>query len=127
MTYLTDLYSALAGDTAITASVSNRIYLDIAPSTTAAPFLVYQVISTRSTTLHNRTRNLEFPSIQFSCWAKTKLEAVNLANSVLFLLDGCQPIGTSEISFVFSNQSGDYESDTKLFGERVELSGVCKK
>lgn len=125
MSYQSDLTTALAAASTITAIVSTRIYADVADGSTEAPYLVWQVISTGGETTHDGVRNIEFPLIQFSCWATGRASAIALASAVNAVLDGNTLAGSSAISFQFSNQFGTYESDTKLFGEILEYRASC--
>lgn len=125
MSYQSDLTTALAAASTITAIVSTRLYADVADGSTAAPYLVWQVISTGGETTHDGVRNLEFPIIQFSCWATGKAGAIALASAVNTVLDGNTISGSSALTFQFSNQFGTYEADTKLFGEILEYRAIC--
>jgi len=125
MSYQSDLTTALAAASTITAIVSTRIYSDVADGSAAAPYLVWQVISTEGETTHDGVRNLEFPTIQFSCWATGKAAAIALASAVNTVLDGNTLAGSSGLTFQFSNQFGTYESDTKLYGEILEYRANC--
>jgi len=64
--------------------------------------------------------------VQFSCWASTKAGAVALGNAVAATLDGKTISGTSAASFQFSNRFGEYEQDTKLYGEILEFRMAVK-
>jgi hypothetical protein len=127
MSYQSDLASALGAASTINAIVGQRIFADVADGSTAAPYLVYQVISTGGETTHDGNRNLDFPLIQFSCWAAGKAAAIALASSLNTLLDGKTLAGASGLTFQFSNQFGTYEADTKLFGEILEYRASCNR
>ena len=120
MSYQSDTYTALAANGTIAGLVSTRIFPDVADGSAAAPYIVYQTISTGGETTHDRVRNLEFPLIQFNCWATSKAGAISLASAVNTVLDGKTLAGSSGVTFQFSNQFGQYEPDTKLFGEILE-------
>lgn len=120
MSYQKDIYTALAGNATLAAIVGNRIFPDIADGTAVAPYVVYTVVSTGGETTHDGDRNLDFPLVQFSIYAITKAAAIAAASALNAILDGNTLSGASNISFQFSNQSGTYESDTKLFGEILE-------
>jgi len=120
MSYQSDLMTKLAATTGITGLVSTRIYADVADGSAAAPYLVYQIVSTGGEPTHDGLREIEFPTIQFSCWATSKAGAIALASAVNAALDGKTVSGTSKLTLQFSNQFGTYESDTKLFGEILE-------
>ena len=127
MSFQEDIFTALSYDSGVTSIVGDRIFADVADGTTAAPYLVYQVISTGGETTHNGTRDIEFPTVQFSAWANTKQQAVALASAVTDLLDGNTLPGSSRITFVWSDQSGTYESETNLFGETLDFRGACNR
>lgn len=120
MSYQSDITSALAAASTITAIVGARVYADVADGSTAAPYLVYQVVSTGGETTHDGAREIEFPLIQFSCWATGKAAAIALASAVNAVLDGNTLAGASGVTLQFSNQFGQYDPDTKLFGEILE-------
>ena len=120
MSYQSDTYQALVSSATISGMTGARIYADVADGNAAAPYLVYQVISTGGETTHDGDRSIEFPLIQFSCWAASKAQAIALASAVNALLDGNTLAGASGVSFQFSNQFGQYEPETKLFGEILE-------
>jgi len=127
MSFQEDIFTALSYDSGVTSIVGDRIFADVADGTTAAPYLVYQVISTGGTTPQDGIRNLEFPTVQFSAWANTKAQAIAIASAVNELFDGKTQPGSSAIKLLFSDQSGVYESETNLFGETLEFRGVCNR
>jgi hypothetical protein len=120
MSYQSDIITALAAASSITNIVGTRVYADVADGSTTGPYITFQTVSTTGETTHDGVRNLEFPLIQFNCWATTKAAAIALASAVNAVLDGKTLLGTSKVTFQFSNQFGQYESDTKLFGEILE-------
>lgn len=124
MSYQSDLYAALVATTSITDLVGTRIFADVADSSAVAPYIVYQVVSTRGETTHSGSRDIEFPTIQFSCWAKTKAAAIAIASALNAAVDGATIEGDSNLSMIFSNQLGNYDPDTKLFGEVIEYSAA---
>lgn len=120
MSYQADLFNALVADPTISGITGAGIFADVADGSASAPYLVYQVISTGGETTHDGTRPIEFPLIQFSCWAAGKAAAIALASALNALLDGNTLPGSSGITFQFSNQFGSYDPETKLFGEIIE-------
>ncbi len=127
MSYQSDIKTAFTAASTITALVGTRVYSDIAPGDAAAPFIVYQTVATGGTTTHDGERNLEFPLIQFSCWAKTKAAAIAMASAVNALLDGNTISGSSGITFRFSGQNSSYDTESRLFGEMIDFDGACAK
>jgi hypothetical protein len=120
MSYQSDIYTALTASGAVSALVGNRVFPDVADGSTPAPYIVFQTITTAGTTPHDGSRDVEFPIIQFSCWAKTKAAAVALGSALNGMIDGQTITGASDVSFTFSNASGNYDPESKLFGEVLE-------
>lgn len=120
MSYQSDIFTALSTAAGVTALADTRIFPDVADGSAVAPYVVYQTIATSGETTHDGLRNLEFPLVQFNCWATTKAGAIALASAVNAVLDGNTLAGSSGVTFQFSNQFGQYEPDTKLFGEIIE-------
>ena len=122
MPYQSDIFAALNGDSALTAIIGGRIYADVADAKAVAPYVVFQTITTGGENAHNGERRLCFPLVQFSCWAKTKGAAVELGAAVAAILDGQTVNGNSDCSFQFANQSSNYDTETRLFGEVLEYN-----
>jgi hypothetical protein len=120
MSYQSDIITALAAASPVTGIVGTRIYWDVADGSAQPPYLVLSTVSVGGETTHDGVRNIEFPTIQFSCWTKGKAASVALAAAINTLIDGNTISGASGVTFQFSNQFGTYESDTKLFGEILE-------
>lgn len=117
MSYQGDITAAIEDDATLAAIIGDRVYADVAPSTAATPYVVFQTISGRGETTHDGNRNLGFPLIQFSAWAATKAQAINIGNAINTLVDGNTLSGDSEISFTYSNDYGTHDPETNLFGE----------
>lgn len=127
MSYQSDIYTALAVSGAVFDIVATRVFPDVADGSAAAPYIVYQTISTSSTTLHDGGRDIEFANIQFSCWAKTRAAAIALGSALDGILDGNTIAGTSTATFTFSGVSSSYDSDSKLYGEIHEYTAHTNK
>lgn len=125
MSYQSDMVAALAASS-LTNVVGDRIYADVADGTAHPPYVVWQVVSTGGDNSHDGGREVEFPLIQFSCWATSKAAAIALASSLNAILDGKTIPGDSKASFRFSNQFGTYDPETKLFGEIIEYQAACQ-
>jgi hypothetical protein len=120
MSYQSDIITALAAASATTGVSGSRIYWDVADGSVQPPYLVLSTVSVGGETTHDGVREIEFPTIQISCWATGKAAVITLASAVNTLLDGNTISGSSGVTFQFSNQFGQYESDTKLYGEILE-------
>ena len=126
MSYQSDIKAAFTDSDDLTAIIGTRLYADVAPGTATAPYCVFQTIATGGTTTHDGDRSLEFPLIQFSCWATTKDGAIALASAVNDLLDGNTLAGSSGITFRFSGQNSNYDPESRLFGESIDFTGACQ-
>lgn len=120
MSYQSEIYSAITGDATLSALIGTRFSWGIADGTKAAPYIVAQKISSFGETPHDASRNLEFPLVQFSCWAKTPASAIATVSALNALLDGKTITGSANASFTYSNQLSSYDDETKLHGEIIE-------
>ena len=127
MGYQADIYEALKDAGGLAALVGTRIYPDIADQSAVAPYIVWQSIATSGDNSHDGARDFVFPLVQFSCWAKTKTGAITLADALLAILDGETISGNSCCSFRFSNQSSNYDTEARLFGEILEFNCAATK
>lgn len=116
--------NTLLNDAGVSGIVENRIYADFADGVTAAPYLVYQVITTGGETCHDRSRDIEFPLIQITGWAASKFESVALGDAVTAALDGVTQEGIFGLTLTFSDRQGQRDHETKLFGEIMEFRGA---
>lgn len=125
MSYQSDIIRRLTNDTSITDLVGTRIYADLADGTDPAPFIVYSIPTTRGETPHDGIRDLEFPLVQFSCYAATKAEAVQIAGRIRRSVEGKTLGGFSNLSLIFDDQHGTRDAETNLFAEIIEFRGAC--
>lgn len=126
MSYQSDIYDAITTDSAVAALIGARLYPDFAPGNAATPYAVYQVVSSFGTTTHDGARDYFHPLIQISCWAISRQTAANLAAKIRSAIEGFTLPGESETFLTFSNESGDRDQETGLFGETLEFRATCK-
>ena len=127
MSWQEDVVAAILDDETLVDLIDDRIYADIAPGEAVAPFIVYQQISEEGETMFDGSRDVIFPLVQFSCWAKTKLAAINLAVALRNAVEGFNLPGNSLASLGFSNQESDRDEQTKLFCERIDYRVSCNR
>lgn len=127
MSWQEDVVAAILDDETLVDLIDDRIYADIAPGEAVAPFIVYQQISEEGETMFDGSRDVIFPLVQFSCWAKTKLAAINLAVALRNAVEGFNLPGDSLASLGFSNQESDRDEQTKLFCERIDYRVSCNR
>ena len=82
-----DIVTSLGADSTITGLVGSRIYPLFRPQGDPLPALVYQRVSTVPTNSINGFSRLDAVRIQFSCYAKTLIEAKELAEALRAAMD----------------------------------------
>lgn len=70
------------------AVVGTRIHDLVLPQEPTLPAIVWQKISGTHEHSHDGPSHLAHPRIQFACWAKTLLEAIQVADALQRALDG---------------------------------------
>lgn len=120
MSYQSDINNAVASSSSLSLLIGNRFFWDVADDEATAPFLVAQTISTDSETCHDGSRDWSFPLIQFSAWAKTKDEAIEISSALKRDLEGVELIGASRVSLSYSSSNSTRDQETKLYGELID-------
>lgn len=126
MSYQEDILGTLNADTAVTDLVGDRIVADVADGSVQSPYIVYSVVTTGGETAHDGTRDVEFPLVQFSCYANTKSVAIAIASKVRRAIEGKTLAGGANLSFIFDDQHGTRDAETNLFAEIIEFRGACR-
>lgn len=121
------IYGRLAGYTALTALVSDRIYAGIVAQNSAFPAVAYQVVDVSYEALNGYSNDGTIrTSMQIDCYASTYEGAEAVADQVrAALMDWHQD--TSPIIWrVFHSGEGDrpYESDTGIYGVSIDFEVV---
>lgn len=117
MSYESDIYDAVAASTALHALIGDRFSWDIADGDTVTPYIVAQTISDAGETDHDGKREISFPLIQFSAWAKTKAEAIAVMATFKTAMEGKTLTGYANVSLSFAGQNSSYDPETRLFGQ----------
>lgn len=125
MSWQSDIVKAILTDSALCAIIGENVFADVAPGNTPAPYVVYQQVSEIGETNFSGTRPVIFPLVQFSCWAKTKSDAIDLASKLRIAIEGKNLVGDSNVSLGFSNQFSTRDQQTKLFGEIIDYRASC--
>jgi hypothetical protein len=120
MSYQSDINNAVAASSTLYGLIGNRFFWDIADDDATAPFLVAQTISTDGETCHDGTRDWEFPLIQFSAWAATKAESIEIGSAIKRDLEGVELMGASRVSLSYSGTNSTRDQETKLYGEIID-------
>jgi hypothetical protein len=127
MSWHEDLVAAIHADGVLRGIIAERIFADVAPGEAEAPLIVYQQVSETGETTFDGRRDVTFPLVQFSCWAATKLGAVDLAAALSRCIEGRNLPGLSGTSLGFSNGESTRDQQTKLFCERLDYTVSCKR
>lgn len=121
MNYIEDITAAILASAPLTAIIEDRFSWDIADGSTAAPYIVAQQVSDASTGDLSGVHDFALPLIQFSCWAKTKVSAFSLAETLRTEIGGKDLAGASNTSLGFAGRSSTFDSETGLFGDIIEF------
>lgn len=121
MNYIEDITNAILASDPITDIIGDRFSWDIADGETVAPYVVAQQISDSSTGDLSGVHDIAFPLIQFSCWAKTKTEAITLAETLRTGIGHMTLNGPSLTSLNFAGRNSTFDDETGLFGDIIEF------
>lgn len=120
------LYDYLSTDVSVSALVDERIYPFRLPEGCVLPAIAWQRISSSRIYTHDPfedTAAFVRARVQFSCWAVTPLEAIQIGEAVLLALSGYsgdmsgQLIGASSAEL----ELDEYEQQTKLYRRVVDF------
>lgn len=116
------LVTYLLLDAGLIAIIGNRLHDDVLPQSPTVPALVWQRISTPREYSHSGSSHLAMPRFQFSCWATTRLGAINLANALKGALDAYSGAMGSETVYAayLENELGSYDGETGLRREILD-------
>lgn len=126
MSYERDIYQAVRSCAPVWSAIGGRFSWDIADADSDAPYIVAQTISDNGPTTHAGERGATFPTVQFSCWAKSKSQAVKIMDDFRKGIEGRNLPGESVVSLTFSSRFSTYESETRLFGIQCQYNGAVQ-
>ncbi len=112
-----DITTAVLASTGLRALIGDRFSWEFADGETVAPYIVAQTISGSGETPFDGAREVSFPLIQISCWAKTNTEAIAIMRQFKRDIEGVILPGDSKTSLGFTNQNSSHDSETNLFGQ----------
>lgn len=121
MSYQSDIFIAIRSSAALTALIGDRFAWDIMDGTIATPYLVAQTISGGGETTHEGDREWSFPTIQFSAWSPSKAQAIEVIATLRREIEGVELPGQSSVSLGYAGEQSNYDSETKFYGEILEL------
>jgi uncharacterized protein DUF3168 len=82
------LVTYLLANPGLSALIGNRLHEKVLPQNPTVPAIVWQLISDPHEQTHSGPSELAHPRFQFACWAKTTLEAVQVARALRLALNG---------------------------------------
>jgi hypothetical protein len=106
------IYSALVS------LASGRVFPDVAPGSTPAPWLTYQVVGGQSfATVDAATPVTRNARVQVSVWAKSRMQAADLMEQAF------QSLANPAVKAVpIGGPVSTFESDTLLYGSSLDFS-----
>lgn len=116
MSYEADIYRAVKDCSPLWDAIGGRFMWDIADPSTSSPYIVAQTVSDSGETDFDGTRDISFPTVQFTCWATTKQRAIEIMAIFRDNLEGYDLPGDSRCSLGFSNRFSTYDPTARLFG-----------
>ena len=116
------IYNILVNDSDVNALVSGRILPNVARTTTAFPFIIYQVTGQNPTQDKDGPSTLDTDSVMISIYSGTYAEATNLSNKVRIALER-----TSGTFNGVEVQSIKYDGYNDLFNDNSDGEGVFRK
>lgn len=121
MSYQSDIYAAISDSEPLSALIGDRFFWDAADASTATPYLVAQTVSSDGQTDFDGNREVSFPLIQFTAWAKTKEVAIGIMSYFRTEMEGVNLPGPSNVSLSFAGEQSTRDPITKLYGEIIDL------
>ena len=117
------IYNILSSDTTITNIVSTRIFPNVAPQTTAFPFIIYDVTGVTPNDTKEGPSTLDTNDVMISCYCETYNEASDLAQKIRVAMDRINEgtYGSEQI------QSSQFKSYNDLFDDTSGDSGIFRK
>lgn len=111
------IYTALSGDSAVSAVVSTRIYPMVLPQDVTLPAITYSRISGGQVNSMGGFSNLENPRVQVDVWAATYTAAKTLAALVHTAMGGA-----TTYSAILISDMDLFEDDTKIYRVSMDFS-----
>ena len=116
------IYNILVNDSDVNALVSGRILPNVARTTTAFPFIIYQVTGQNPEQDKDGPSTLDTDSVMVSIYSGTYSEATDLSNKVRIALER-----TSGTFNGVEVQSIKYDGFNDLFNDNSDGEGVFRK
>lgn len=117
-----DLFAHLNADNGIKA-IATGVFSQIAPESQPSPYIVFSKVTTQRGTTYCASDNMQRALYQFGSYAKTALQASQLAKALRgSLLDFKGPMGSTHVgSILLDNEIEVFDSEPGLFGVLTTL------
>ncbi len=122
MSWRKPIVAALSADTSLVALVGSRIFPEVAPDDTKAPFLVFAEVSQAPTVSHDGDDGLDSTAIQVTAWASSQDSARAIRSAVRARLSGLAPGGSVVGPLVPQSPRVLRDDHSRLFGAIIEFS-----
>lgn len=103
------LFAVLSVEATLTALISDRLYIDVAPEKAPLPYVVFE--SPTELGVHHQTGVTEHAQteIQFTVWAESGVKRTAVQNALREFLDGKQRVtfGTEFITIIINTNNRD--------------------
>ncbi len=114
MTAETDLYSALSGDSSVTAIVGTKIFSDIPDEGESAPFIFFERLDTDMVySIHSGVPIAQMAQMAVVCYSDTREQAESIGDLCV--------TAASNSGFVYVGRQGEYDPESKLFAAAIQL------
>tara|TARA_X000001382_G_scaffold121895_2_gene104480 strand:- start:163 stop:573 length:411 start_codon:yes stop_codon:yes gene_type:complete len=117
------IYNLLVNDQDIGSAVGTRIFPNVAPQTSAFPFIIYDVNGVEPNDTKDGPSTLDTVDMMISCYSKTYSEAATLAKNVRIALDRLDESTYNGVQI----QSIQFQSYNDIFDENSSDSGIYRK
>lgn len=117
MSYQSDIYAAIIASATLSEAIGGNFSWEVADGSTPAPYIVAQTISDDGGGDLAGDRSLTFPLVQFTCWAVSKEQAIDIMRTFKAEIEGRNLTGDSNPSLGYAGQQSTRDPQTKLFGE----------
>ena len=117
------IYNILANTANVSALVGTRIFPNVAPQTTAFPFIIYDVTGVEPTNTKDGVSTLDTNNVMISVYSNTYSEASSLAQLVRIAMDRL-PTNTYAGEDI---QSSEFQGYNDIFDNTSGNAGIYRK
>jgi hypothetical protein len=112
------LHQHLAADSSLN-MLGGRIHWDVAPPLSTAPYLIIQEVGSGESTAYDGGSGGSFPSVHFTIWAKTRLQANTIRRLLRESIEG-KELGNASVTIEGHQSTVDDSMKPILYGAIIE-------